>query len=60
MENLNLGKSSSHSDKGFDENYDNNHQLVGDFMICCDSISDKSTDTWKTWLELHEDDQIIF
>jgi hypothetical protein len=25
----------------------------GDFMICCGSISDKSTDTWKTGLELH-------
>jgi hypothetical protein len=32
----------------------------GDFMICCGSISDKSTDTWKTGLELHEDDQTIF
>jgi hypothetical protein len=29
-------------------------------MICCDSTSDKSTDTWKTGLELHEDDQTIF
>jgi hypothetical protein len=28
-----------------------------DFMICCDDISDKSTDTWKTGLELHEDYQ---
>jgi hypothetical protein len=28
-----------------------------DFMICCGSISDKSTDTWKTGLELHEDNQ---
>jgi hypothetical protein len=28
-----------------------------DFMICCDDISDKSTDTWKTGLELHEDNQ---
>jgi hypothetical protein len=28
-----------------------------DFMICCDDISDKSTDTWKTGLELHEDSQ---
>jgi hypothetical protein len=28
-----------------------------DFMICCDSVSDKSTDTWKTGLELHEDNQ---
>jgi hypothetical protein len=33
---------------------------VGDFMICCNSTSDKSTDTWKTGLELHEDDQTIF
>jgi hypothetical protein len=23
-----------------------------DFMICCDDISEKSTDTWKTGLEL--------
>jgi hypothetical protein len=28
-----------------------------DFMICCGSISNKSTDTWKTGLELHEDNQ---
>jgi hypothetical protein len=26
-------------------------------MVCCDDISDKSTDTWKTGLELHEDNQ---
>jgi hypothetical protein len=31
-----------------------------DFMICYDDASDKSTDTWKTWLELHEDDETIF
>jgi hypothetical protein len=28
-----------------------------DFMICYDILSDKSTDTWKTGLELHEDNQ---
>jgi hypothetical protein len=28
-----------------------------DFMICCDDITDKSIDTWKTGLELHEDNQ---
>jgi hypothetical protein len=28
-----------------------------DFMICCDDISDKSIDTWKRGLELHEDNQ---
>jgi hypothetical protein len=26
-----------------------------DFMICCNDTSDKSVDTWKTGLELHED-----
>jgi hypothetical protein len=29
-------------------------------MICHDDTSDKSTDTWKTGLELHEDDDSIF
>jgi hypothetical protein len=29
-------------------------------MICHDDTSDKSTDTWKTVLELHEDDDSIF
>jgi hypothetical protein len=28
-----------------------------DFMICCDDILDKSTDTWKIGLELHEVNQ---
>jgi hypothetical protein len=28
-----------------------------DFMICYNNFSDKSTDTWKTGLELHEDNQ---
>jgi hypothetical protein len=41
------------------ENLDLGEQS-GDFMICCDNISDKSTDTWQTGLELHEDDQTIF
>jgi hypothetical protein len=31
----------------------------GDFMICCNSTLDKSTDMWKTGLEVHEDDQSI-
>jgi hypothetical protein len=35
-------------------------ETLGDFMICCNSTSDKSTDTWKAGLELHEDDQAIF
>jgi hypothetical protein len=31
-----------------------------DLMICHDDTLDKSTDTWKTGLELHEDDETIF
>jgi hypothetical protein len=31
-----------------------------DLRICHDNASDKSTDTWKTGLELHEDDETIF
>jgi hypothetical protein len=41
------------------ENLDLGEQS-GDFMICCGSTSDKSTYTWKTGLEVHEDDQNIF
>jgi hypothetical protein len=41
------------------ENFDLRDQLE-DLMICHDDTSDKSTDTWKTGLELHEDDDSIF
>jgi hypothetical protein len=41
------------------ENFDLEVQLE-DLMICYDNTSDKSTDTWKTGLELHEDDSSIF
>jgi hypothetical protein len=41
------------------ENFDLEVQLE-DPMICHDDTSDKSTDTWKTGLELHEDDSSIF
>jgi hypothetical protein len=40
------------------ENLDLGDQLE-DFMICYDDTSDKSTDTWKTELELHEDKETI-
>jgi archaellin len=33
---------------------------LDDLMICLDDISDKSTDTWKTGLELSEDGDSIF
>jgi hypothetical protein len=41
------------------ENFDLGVQLK-DLMICHDDISDKSTDMWKTGLELSEDDDSIF
>jgi hypothetical protein len=41
------------------ENLDLGDQLE-DLMICHDDTSAKSTDTWKTRLELHEDDDSIF
>jgi hypothetical protein len=41
------------------ENFDLEVQLE-DLMICHDDTSDKSTDTWKTGLELHENDSSIF
>jgi hypothetical protein len=41
------------------ENFDAGVQLDV-LMICLDDISDKSTDTWKTWLELSEDGDSIF
>jgi hypothetical protein len=41
------------------ENLDLGDQLE-DLMICHDDASNKSTDTWKTGLELYEDDETIF
>jgi hypothetical protein len=41
------------------EKFDLGVQLE-DLVICHDDISDKSTDTWKTGLELSEDDDSIF
>jgi hypothetical protein len=41
------------------ENFDLEVQLE-DLMICHDNTSDKSTDTWKTGLELSEDDDSTF
>jgi hypothetical protein len=41
------------------ENFDLEVQLE-DLMICHDNTSVKSTDTWKTGLELSKDDNLIF
>jgi hypothetical protein len=60
MENLDLGEASGYSGKESSKNFGNNHQSGEDLMVCCDCNSDKSTDTWKSGLELYEDDQTIF
>jgi hypothetical protein len=54
----NIGQKIKELDKTM-ENFDLGDQLK-DFMICYDDTSDKCTDTWKTGLELHEDDATIF
>jgi hypothetical protein len=41
------------------ENFELGVQLE-DLVTCHDDISDKSTDTWKTGLELSEDDDSTF
>jgi hypothetical protein len=41
------------------ENFNLEVQLE-DLMTCHDDTSDKSIDTWKTGLELHKDDSLIF
>jgi hypothetical protein len=55
MDNLDLGES-----LGSDKNFDDNYHPGEDFMICCDIISDKSTYTWKTRLELYDNDKTSF
>jgi hypothetical protein len=46
-------------DNNAKDNYNAGIQL-DDLMICLDDISNKSTDTWKTGLELSEDGDSIF
>jgi hypothetical protein len=54
----NIGEKIEELDKTM-ENLDLEDQLE-DFMICYDDTSDKSTDTWKIGLELHEDEETTF
>jgi hypothetical protein len=51
----NTGEKIKELDKNID-NLDLGDQSE-DFMICCNDTSEKSTNTWKTGLELHEDNQ---
>jgi hypothetical protein len=52
------GRKSAEGDETM-ENFDLEVQLE-ELMICHDDTSEKSTDTWKTGLELHEDESSIF
>jgi hypothetical protein len=61
MENLDLEESSSYSDMGFDENLDQpNNYSKEDFIVCYGNVSNNSEDTWKSGLELYDDEQTIF
>jgi hypothetical protein len=61
MENLDLEESPGHQDMSFDENSINsNSYSKEDFMICYHNISNVSEDTWKSGLELNDDEQTIF
>jgi hypothetical protein len=45
----------------FDENFDNViNYSEEDFMACYGNVSDNSEDTWKSGLELYNDEQTIF
>jgi hypothetical protein len=58
MENLDLEESSDYQDMSSNRN--SNIYYKEDFMICYDNISNDSENTWKSGLELYDDEQLIF
>jgi hypothetical protein len=61
MENLDLEESSGYSDMGSDKNLDkSSNYSKEDFMVCYGNVSDNSEDTWRSGLELYNDEQTIF
>jgi hypothetical protein len=61
MENLDLEESSGYQDMSSDGNSTNSSSYSKEnFMIYYDNISNDSEDTWKSRLELYEDEQTIF
>jgi hypothetical protein len=61
MKNLYLDESSSYSDMGSDENLDkSNSYSEKDFMVYYGNVSNNSEDTWRSGLELYDDEQTIF
>jgi hypothetical protein len=61
MENLDLKESSGYSDMASDENLDNiSNYSKEDFMTCYANVTNKFVDTWKSGLEIYDDEQTIF
>jgi hypothetical protein len=61
MENLYLKESSGRQDSGSDENSSKSRKnSEEDLMVYYGNISEKSEDTWKSGLELYDDEKTIF
>jgi hypothetical protein len=61
MENLDLKESSGYSDMASEGNSDNiNIYSEEDFIACYGNVSSNSKDTWRSGLELYDDEQTIF
>jgi hypothetical protein len=61
MENLDLKESSGYSDMASDENLDNiSNYSKEDFMTCYANVTNKFVGTWKSGLEIYDDEQTIF
>jgi hypothetical protein len=61
MENLNLKESSGYQDMSFDGNSNHSNSYSKEaFMVCYGNITNNSEDTWKSGLELYDDEQTIF
>jgi hypothetical protein len=61
MENLGLAESLGHQDSGSNENSNKSSRyLEEDFMVSYGNISNNSEDTWKSGLELYDDEQATF
>jgi hypothetical protein len=61
MENLDLEESLNYLDMSFDENFNqSNSYSEEDFMVCYGNVSNNSEDTWKSGLELYDDEQTLF
>jgi hypothetical protein len=61
MVNLDLEESLGYSSRSSDENLDRSHiYSEEDFIVCYRNISNNSEDTWKSGLEIYDDEQTIF